>query len=139
MLTPEAKNKLIGYWRRGSDEDFKTATAMFDHTDRYASALFFLHLSLERALKALFVAKFGEHAPFTHSLLSLVEKLSLSVTEPDRMTLATINDFNLESRYPDEKYSLMTIATQAYTAKYYSETGRLRAWIFETLKNLPSS
>lgn len=138
MLAPEQQRKLINYWLRGSEEDFKTAKAVLENTDRYASALFFMHLCLEKALKALFVATFAEHAPFTHSLLNLVEKLSLAVGESARLTLATINEFNLESRYPDEKYSLMTIATQEYAAKYLSETGILRAWILETLKNLPS-
>lgn len=51
------------------------------------------------------------------------------------MIFAVINEFNLESRYPDEKYELYKKATKSFTNKYLSETDRLRVWILGKLKN----
>ena len=49
--------QLIDYWTQGSAEDLKNALEIIHQTSRYASGLFFLHLCLEKALKAEFTRK----------------------------------------------------------------------------------
>ena len=39
----------------------------------YGWSLFLGHISIEKLLKALFVKKNGNHAPFTHNLYRLAE------------------------------------------------------------------
>jgi HEPN domain-containing protein len=65
----------------------------------YASGLFFLHLRLEKSLKAIYVKNNSAHAPFTHNLLGLVEEIGLAVPDVDLQLLAEMNEFNLEARY----------------------------------------
>ncbi|MCX6126315.1 MAG: nucleotidyltransferase domain-containing protein [Proteobacteria bacterium] len=71
----------LEYWLEGVSSDLATAIAIFEKTDRYGASLFFLHLSLERQLKALFVKKFEFYAPLSHNLLSLAERCDLTLTE----------------------------------------------------------
>lgn len=94
-----------------------------------------MHLALERAFKALFVQENSDHPPFTHNLLHLIERTGVDCGEADKMLFAMINEFNLESRYPDEKYELYKKATKSFANKYLLETDRLRLWILEKLKS----
>ena len=77
-LSSTQKKKLVEYWQMGSVKDLETATDIISKTTRYAGGLFFLHLSIEKKLKALFVHKNGEQSPFSHNLVSLVEKCASS-------------------------------------------------------------
>jgi len=132
-LDDSKTKQLIEYWTKGSMEDMQAASEIIQKTSRYASGLFFLHLALEKALKSLFCKKKLEHAPYTHNLLGLVEKIGITFTETDLQILAEINEFNLEARYPDEKYSLLQRATFVLATQYLCEAERIQSWIFEEL------
>lgn len=134
MTLEDSKTKqLIEYWVKGSKEDIQAASEIINQTSRFASGLFFLHLALEKALKSLFCKKKSQHAPYTHNLLGLVEKIGIILTETDLQVLAEINEFNLEARYPDEKYSLLERATFVLATQYLREAERIQSWIFEEL------
>jgi HEPN domain-containing protein len=134
-LSADKSKQLVDYWTRGSTEDLLGAKEIITKTSRYASGLFFLHLAIEKALKALFCKKMSEHAPYTHNLLGLIEKLGLAVSEDDLKILAEINEFNLEARYPDEKFSLLERATKDLSTRYLHEAERLQSWIFKILNS----
>ncbi len=125
-------NKLIKYWSQGSDLDFKAAQEIIHKTQQYVNVLFMLHLSLEKALKAVYVYKFQDHAPYTHNLIQLATKLELDIE--DRITFSEINEFNLRCRYPDDKYEIYKKATKTSTMKYFLYTQDLRKWILQKLK-----
>lgn len=72
--------KQVAYWRSGAAEDIETARLLLEH-DRRRAALFFAHLALEKALKALVVKAPGDLAPFTHNLVILAEKTRLEFQE----------------------------------------------------------
>ena len=129
--------QLIDYWTQGSAEDLKNALEIIHQTSRYASGLFFLHLCLEKALKALYVQKNSEYAPFTHNLLSLLVKIDLTLPDADVQILSEINEFNLEARYPDDKFSLYQRATKEVATYYLTECLRLQSWILKTLNKSP--
>lgn len=96
------------------------------------ASLFFLHLALEKALRAAYVSAFATHAPYSYNLLVLVEKLGWEVSE-ERLTLLTeINEFNLESRYPEEKSDFRKKATMDFARHYLHEAEGLMRWISET-------
>jgi HEPN domain-containing protein len=63
--------------------------------------LFFLHLALEKLLKALVCHQTQDLAPRTHNLIRLAELAKLTPTQTQLDTLADINTFNLEGRYPE--------------------------------------
>ncbi len=129
------KNKLIKHWIKGSEIDFQAVKDISDNTKSYVQALFFLHLSIEKAIKALYVSKFNEHAPFSHGLLYLAEKCQLQLDDEKEELLSEINEFNLEARYPDEHYELHQKATQNFTLNYVKEGEKVRQWILEKLKD----
>jgi HEPN domain-containing protein len=125
-------NKLQTYWSKSSKKDFESAQEIVHNTKRYSSALFFMHLSVEKSLKALFVKKHSEPAPYSHNLLSIAAKCELKLTPAIEKTLLEINEFNLESRYPDEKFSLEKKATKRFALNQLSKTEEILKWIFST-------
>lgn len=66
-------NKTVEEWFRQADYDIETALAMFE-TGRYFYAVFMCHLSLEKALKALYTKILNALPPKTHNLVYLAEK-----------------------------------------------------------------
>jgi HEPN domain-containing protein len=128
-MDPKKQLQLVAYWLEGSDRDYATAVDIINQTKRYASGLFFLHLSVEKSLKALYVKQRGEHAPFSHNLLHLAGRSGLQPDAGQETALAEINEFNLESRYPDERYSLESRATEAFAKEHLKHGEELRVWI----------
>ena len=63
-------DKTVEYWRSGARYDLGVVGALLK-TRKYPYALFMGHLAVEKLLKALVVKCTGNHASFTHSLLSL--------------------------------------------------------------------
>ena len=96
--------KTINYWKEGAVYDLETSKDLFK-SKRYPYALFFGHLALEKLLKALVVKETKRHAPYTHSLPLLSEKLSF-VPKEIKKKLARFMEFYFESRYPDERRGL---------------------------------
>ncbi len=116
------------FWQKQSKEDLKTAEIMFENS-RYAPALFFCHLSLEKFLKSLVVRKTKDHAPFEHNLKYLAEKAGTELSGEDSDLLREINTFNIKGRYDDYKSKFYKMATKAYTKKYLGETKRIILWL----------
>lgn len=56
-MTQKDLGKLIDYWLRGSDLDYASAVDISKKARRYVQACFFIHLSLEKALKAAVVCQ----------------------------------------------------------------------------------
>jgi len=69
--------------------------------DKRREALFFAHLALEKALKALVVKATRELAPLSHNLAFLAEKTELKFQESDLAFFIDMNRFSLHGRYPD--------------------------------------
>jgi HEPN domain-containing protein len=115
--------KSVAYWRRVSAEDWKSAQALFA-SKRYLHALFFGHQALEKALKRLYTVVHGKNRPYTHDLLRLAGEGGIQLTESEEMTLRDVTTFNLEARYPEEKFRLHKAATRNYTLKYLMEIER---------------
>lgn len=80
-IPPEKIVDLIAYWDTGAQEDLETSQDVFSKAKRFGPSLFFLHLSLEKRLKALFVKKHHLYAPLTHNLLSLAQRCDLEMSQ----------------------------------------------------------
>jgi HEPN domain-containing protein len=130
-MTLSDREKLVKFWRLQSQDDLKAARQLIELSKLYPQGLFFLHLAIEKLLKSLFVRKTGLHPPFTHNLLSLVDRVQIKVSAVTLENLAVINEFNLSTRYPDEKSKLKSKFTAAYSKKYL----KLGMAIYEWLEN----
>jgi HEPN domain-containing protein len=85
--------KQVAYWRDGAIEDWEVAQDLLKHR-RTRHGLFFVHLALEKLLKAHVCRHTNDLAPRLHNLIRLAELAKLTPTQ-------TQLDFNLEGRYPD--------------------------------------
>ncbi len=106
----------IKYWFKSAKDDWKVAEDLFEKGD-YPYSLFFGHLTIEKILKAICVDKLNENPPYTHRLVHLAEKISIDLTEEQLELLETITDFNMEARYPDEKFSFKKRCTRDFSKK----------------------
>jgi len=69
-------------WLRQADYDIDNANFMFKN-GRYIYAVFMCHLSIEKALKGLYIQKTSQLPPKTHNLLYLVERIKIQL--PDNL------------------------------------------------------
>ena len=100
--------KQIEYWHQGSQEDWAVAQELVDR-GRVRHGLFFAHLALEKILKAHVCAKTQDLAPRTHNLVHLAEIAGLALGKAQGDTLAEMNEYASEGRYPDLMVSTTTV------------------------------
>ena len=122
------KEKLIEYWTKSSKMDFEAALDLFN-TKKYPHCLFFAHLSIEKLLKALYVKTNEEHSPITHNLMMLAKGSGIPLSNLQIEQLVEINTFNIEARYPDEKFKFYKKCTLEFTEKYIKIIKEILAWI----------
>lgn len=127
------KDKIIKYWIDSSDEDYETMIVMFE-SKRYSWSLFVGHLMIEKLLKALYVKKFDIYPPFIHNLLRLAEKCNLELTEEQKINMATITVFNINTRYDDFKMSFQKKCTPDFTTIWIKKLKEIRQWIKGLIK-----
>ena len=91
-------DKVIGYWKESSDNDFKTMENLMKSGD-YNWAMFLGHLVIEKLLKAVYVRVHKKHAVHGHDLLRLTSSLELDLDPVKEEWLDQITTFNLNARY----------------------------------------
>ena len=127
------KQEKVNYWIKSAENDWRVAGHLFEKED-YPYALFFGHLTIEKFLKALFVQKFDEPPPYTHRLIYLAEKAGVDIS-PDKLELLEIiTDFNLETRYPDEKFSFHKKCTREFTKTYLKQIEGMKEWLLQLIQ-----
>ncbi|NJK85865.1 MAG: HEPN domain-containing protein [Bacteroidales bacterium] len=103
-------DKIIKHWIETSDEDFNTMLTLYN-SKSYGWSLFLGHISIEKLLKALYVKRFNDHAPFTHNLYRLGELIQLEMSDEYSDWLDQITSFNLNARYDDYKKEFYNLCT----------------------------
>lgn len=88
------------FWQRSSREDWDVARELV-RSGRTRHGLFFAHLALEKALKALLCVRTSSVPPRLHNLVRLAELAEVGADEGQLDLLAEMNAFNIEGRYPD--------------------------------------
>ena len=127
------REEKIAYWLTSAENDRIVADHLFEKGD-YPYALFFGHLTLEKILKAIFVKKTNEAPPLTHRLVFLAEKAGLPASPEQFELLEIVTDFNLEARYPDERFSFFQKCTVPFTQDYMSKIEEFRKWLLLQIK-----
>lgn len=121
-------NEQVEYWIRLSEADIPVAESLFQNK-HFTWSLFIGHLILEKVIKAAFIKDNLKQPPKTHDLVKLIESTKIKINKVQKDFLDTVNDFNIEARYPDEKMSLAEICTENFTEKYLMEIKELHKWI----------
>lgn len=93
-------DKHISYWQSGAEEDFEVADQLI-RSGKIRHGLFFLHLTLEKILKAYVCRNSEDIAPRLHNLTRLAELSGITFQQEYADFLAEMNPFNIEGRYPE--------------------------------------
>jgi len=124
--------KTVQYWLEGAEYDMGVADALHE-TGKYPYALFMGHLALEKLLKALVVKTTEEHAPYTHSLPFLANKITIKVPQETMEKLARFMEFYFEARYPEAQKKFYQICTAEFSKEKLEEMKGVFAWLKEKL------
>lgn len=126
---------IMNYWIESSDEDYNVMNVLYKNK-KNNYCLFFGHLVIEKLLKALYAKnnKGAPHAPRSHDLLYLAEKINLELTERQEDLLDLITKFNMSSRYDDYKREFYTKCTDEYTSKQLKNIEEVRIWLKSILE-----
>ncbi len=125
----------INYWLESSNEDWLNANEIAAKNERKHMALFLGHLSLEKILKALFVKFYNQTPPYKHDLVLLAEKCNLPLSDELVTDLKLINEFNIQTRYPDYKHEFYKRSTIQFVEEELKRIERLREWLLSIIDN----
>jgi HEPN domain-containing protein len=123
----------IQYWLHAAEHDLPVAESLFS-TAKFDWCLFIGHLVLEKTLKAHVVKATQLTPPKTHDLLRLASITSIAFKEEQLKFLETANAFNLEARYPDEKFSFSQLCTREFTERNFTLLKEMYQWLLSLLK-----
>lgn len=125
--------KLRDFWLEEAAKSLQVAWHLFEKED-YSYALFFGHLSVEKLLKAIYVVRKADQAPYIHNLIRLAEIANIPLNEVQRDRLIKITAFNLESRYPDERRSFRNKCTEDFTRMERKQVEEIFKWLKSMLQ-----
>ncbi|VAW30804.1 hypothetical protein MNBD_CHLOROFLEXI01-5103 [hydrothermal vent metagenome] len=124
-------DKHIAHWQNGAAEDFEVAEQLIK-SGKVRHGLFFLHLTLEKILKALVCRHSQDIAPRLHNLVRLTELSGVDFQQKQIDFLAEMTAFNLEGRYPELWIAVPPHKKANLLAK---ETGVIFKWMRKQLSN----
>jgi HEPN domain-containing protein len=112
------KKEHIEYWLRIAEKDQDMMEYLMEG-NRYVHALFFGHLYLEKIAKSLWVTNNVENVPpKTHNLLKIIKEANLELSSEDQAFLIKLNQYQVESRYPEDIDKLYKITDKKLTEEY---------------------
>jgi HEPN domain-containing protein len=124
----------IKYWLESAEHDLDTAESLFA-AGKYDWCLFIGHLVLEKVLKALYVQDNQNRLPpKIHDIVKLAENTSLVLTEELRIYFDEVNDFNLETRYPEYKREFYKRCTREFAETHFLKIKEHYQWIKSLVK-----
>ena len=92
-------------WMRQAGYDMDTAEHLFEG-ERYFYTVFLCHLSLEKALKAIYQKKFNVIPSSTNNLPYLIEKIQLKLPDEFSDAVSALNRMRVFPYYPDNLQKL---------------------------------
>lgn len=111
------QEKAIKIWLEGAEDALDTCNKIFK-SKKYHHALFFLHLALEKIIKAFYIFKLDTSPPYTHNLKDLCLKMKLKLSVDQLAELDEISEFNVSARYEEYKFKIYKRATKEYSEKW---------------------
>lgn len=119
-------------WMLQAEYDMRAAEKMFE-TGVYPYTIFMCHLSIEKALKALYVLKLKKEPPKMHDILALTMMLNL---EPEEEIMAFIRNFSsasVRARYPKDIKATLKEYDAAKTESVLETSKKALKWLGEQL------
>ncbi|MBI3166759.1 MAG: HEPN domain-containing protein [Chloroflexi bacterium] len=116
----------IEYWRGLVDKDLTIAENLISRDGETAYGLFFVHMALEKIIKAHVVKQTRAFPPKKHNLMSLAELGNLGLSKEQADFCGKINAYNIEARYPGVFAEKLTVEKASQYLAYAKE---LTAWL----------
>ena len=126
--------KIVQYRLDAANLDWPAVNHLLEKRD-YVHALFFAHLALEKTLKAAAALRIKNHPPYTHNLILLAEQAELKLSDETTKFLVNITRFNIESRYPDEKFTIHRALSAKEARKMVKQAKEITTWIKKQMKS----
>ncbi|MCX7044642.1 MAG: HEPN domain-containing protein [Candidatus Sumerlaeota bacterium] len=92
--------KQIEYWQKGSGESLRSVPTLIKGKF-WTEALFWMHLAVEKALKANVAKRTQAIPPYIHNLSRLAEIADISLSQTQHLLCQELNDYQRFARYPD--------------------------------------
>ena len=121
--------KQVEYWRDRAGTSIRSVPLLVER-GFWTEALFWLHLGLEKGLKAHVVKNTRKLAPKTHNLSRLADIAGLLLSEQQIQLCMSMNEYQEEARYPDESFPEID-ESQARTL--LSNALEFHEWLLKTL------
>jgi len=115
-------------WLKQADYDMDTAEFMFGG-ERYFYAIFMSHLSIEKALKGIYVQKFDETPPKTHNLLYLIELIDPQIPNNLYDVIFILNRVSISTRYPDNLQRMLEEFDESKTGDILEKSKEVLKWL----------
>lgn len=119
-------------WLKQADYDMDTAEVMFNNK-RHFYAVFMCHLSIEKALKGIYLDRLKEIPPKTHNLVYLVEKIKLLLPENLYDSVFALNRVSVPTRYPDDIQRILKDYNEERTKKVIESGKEVLQWLKKQL------
>jgi len=115
-------------WLRQAQYDMETADYLFEG-ERYFYAVFMCHLSIEKALKGLYVKRFNKTPPKTHNLIYLIEFINIDIPENHYDVIFTLNRISVPARYPDNLQTILKEFNKSKTIEVIEQSKEVLKWL----------
>ena len=127
------KQDHIAYWTDLAARDWKVAQNLFASKD-YVFCLFLAHLTIEKLSKALWVHdNLDNTPPRTHNILRILDATTFQRTSSQTTLAATLNNFQMESRYPGDTAAVYNATTETFTRDLLRDTLDFRQCLLNKL------
>lgn len=115
-------------WLRQAQYDMETADYLFDG-ERYFYDVFMCHLSIEKALKGLYVKRFNKTPPKTHNLIYLIEFINIDIPENHYDVIFTLNRISVPARYPNNLQTILKEFNKSKTIEVIEQSKEVLKWL----------
>jgi HEPN domain-containing protein len=115
-------------WFFQSDYDLETAQHMLQ-AGRNIYCIFMCHLSLEKALKGLYIKRLNQIPPKIHTLLYFVNKIQLVLSNEHLLFDEKIDRLSVTTRYPEDLRAMITLYTPIQATNIYEHTKTIQQWL----------
>ncbi|MFH1539023.1 MAG: HEPN domain-containing protein [bacterium] len=115
-------------WLKQAEYDIEVAEAMFE-ARKYIYTVFMCHLSVEKALKGLYVKVLKEEPPKVHNLILLLEKIELEMPADLYEFVVEINRLSIATRYPDDLQRMMKDYNKNITGGMVKKSREVLKWL----------
>jgi len=127
------KNAHIEFWLKSAKYDLEVVESLFLQK-KFDYCLFVGHLVIEKTLKATWIKDNETNVPpKIHNLIKLISECNLQFSDNIIEDLRIINEFNIEARYPDYKFSFYNRCTAEYTENWIKKIKELYQWLLNQL------